>query len=121
MPTVTTPVMTDATGRLIASAITAFATVPAEITISDDGDVVQELVANTTYHFTGLLTSLTITLAATTGTAIYNFDFNSGATAPSLTVPNTIIMPDNFSVKENKHYEIGVLGTYGVALSWSNS
>ena len=120
MATVTTPIMTDATGRLIASAIAASSIVPVEQTIVDDGDVVQELLPNVAYHFTGNLTSLTLTLGTATGTAQYHFDFIAGATAPTLTMPSTVTMPDSFTVEANKRYEVDVLNNYGVVASWAN-
>jgi len=51
----------------------------------------------------------------------YHFDFDSGATAPTLTLPNTIIMPESFAVDGSKHYEIDILNTYGAAISWAIS
>ena len=123
MPEVTTPIMTDATGRLIAAAIASSAIIPPEVTVADDGDVTQELLANTIYHFTGALTSLTVTLGAvTTGvTAIYHFDFNCGSTAPTVTLPNTVILPDANSFDASKHYEVDILNNYGAVISWANS
>lgn len=118
MATVTTPIMTDATGRLIASAIVASSTTPAEMTIADDGVVTQELVANVAYHFTGTLTSLTITFASTSGVAQYHFDFDSGSTAPTLTIPQTVTMPSSFTVAASTHYEIDVFNGYGAVMSW---
>lgn len=118
MSVVTTPVMTDVTGRAIASAILASATVPAEVEIDDDGAVSQELVPNTMYHFTGDLTSLTITLGTASGIAQYHFDFISEATAPTLTLPVTVIMPEYFSIKANTRYEIDIINNYGVFQTW---
>lgn len=91
-----------------------------EVTVSTAGDVTQALDAEKIYHFTGALTSLTITLnAAGSGhLAQYHFDFESGSTAPTLTLPNTVIMPNGFQVGANKHYEIDILDGYGVAQSW---
>lgn len=118
MPSVTTPVMTDATGQLIAAAILASSEVPAEIEIDDDGSVTQALVANTSYLFTGDLTDLTITLTATTGIAHYHFSFDSGSTAPTLTLPQSVTMPSGFTVIANKHYEIDIYNGYGVSQKW---
>ena len=118
MSTVTTPIITDVTGRAIASAILASSTVPAEVTVADDGSVSQELVANTAYHFTGNLTDLTITLGATTGIAQYHFDFLSGSTAATLTLPQTVVMPSGFTVEASKRYEVDILNNYGAVLAW---
>ena len=75
------------------------------------------------YHFTGALTALTITLNAPASgdLAQYHFDFQSGSTAPTLTMPNTVTMPDSFSVEANKRYEVDVLNNYGAVVSWAVS
>ena len=94
-----------------------------EVTISTAGAVSQALDAGKIYHFTGALTSLTITLnaAATGKNAHYHFDFDSGSTAPTLSLPQTVKMPSGFSVEANKHYEVDILNNYGVVMSWANS
>lgn len=89
-----------------------------EVTVSAAGAVAQALDAGKNYHFTGALTALTITLNAAAGPAQYHFDFLSGSTAPTLTLPDTVNMPDGFSVEANKRYEVDILGGYGIALSW---
>lgn len=93
-----------------------------EVTISTAGAVTQALDAGKIYHFTGSLTSLTITLnAVASGIAQYHFDFESGSTAVTLTLPNTVVMPSGFSVEANKRYEVDVMNNYGAVLSWANS
>lgn len=87
-------------------------------TVSDAGAVSQALDAGKIYDFTGALTSLTITLNAATAPAQYHFRFDSGSTAVSLTLPQTVVMPSGFQVEANKHYEIDILDGYGVAQSW---
>ncbi|MBQ6679560.1 MAG: hypothetical protein IJM76_06005 [Lachnospiraceae bacterium] len=89
-----------------------------EVTVSTAGAVTQALDAGKIYHFTGALTSLTITLNAASGVPEYHFDFNSGSTAVTLSLPNTVTMPSGFSVAASKHYEVDILGTYGVAQEW---
>ena len=93
---------------------------PEEVTVSTAGDVTHALDAGKIYHFTGALTSLTLTLtAAPSGNAAqYHFDFASGSTAPTVTLPQTVTMPSGFQVEANKHYEIDILDGYGVAQSW---
>lgn len=90
-----------------------------EQTITTDGAVTQSLNAHVFYHFTGNLTSLTITLNETEGIAHYHFDFISGATAPTLTMPNTITMPDSFALSTYKRYEVDILNNYGSAIAWT--
>lgn len=90
-----------------------------EITIPTDGAVTQALDPYVLYHFTGNLTSLTITLNPTSDIAHYHFDFLSGSTAPTLTMPNTVTMPDSFSVEASKRYEVDVLNNYGSVIAWT--
>lgn len=92
-----------------------------EVTISTAGDVTQALDANKIYHFTGALTSLTITLNATTDLAEYHFDFISGATPVTLTLPQTVIMSDALVPEANKRYEVDILNDYGVSQEWSTT
>lgn len=93
-----------------------------EVTISTAGAVTQALDAGKVYHFTGAITALTITLnAAAAGLSHYHFDFLSGATAPTLTMPNTVTMPDSFTVEANKRYEVDILNSYGAVMAWAIS
>ena len=91
-----------------------------EQTISTAGAVTQALDPYVIYHFTGALTSLTVTLAAAAQGQIphYHFDFESGSTAPTLNVPVSVDMPSGFSVEASKHYEIDILNNYGTAMGW---
>ena len=119
MSTITKPVILDETGQAIAAAIRASSIVPTEQTITDSGAVTAELQPNIAYHFTGDITSLTITLASTTDIPQYHFDFISGSTAATLTLPATVSMPDGFAVDANMRYEIDILRGYGVAQNWT--
>ena len=110
----------DSNGYIVLSNEGGFS-VMQEITVATDGAVTQELQPNTLYHFTGTLTSLTITLASTEGIAYYHFDFNSGSTAVTLTLPNSITMPDDFSVEASYRYEIDILNSYGTVQKWGIS
>lgn len=95
----------------------------AEVTVSDTGSVSQALDAGKIYHFTGAITALTITLnsPASGQLAQYHFDFNSGSTAATLTMPNTVTMPDSFAPEASKHYEVDVLNNYGAVVAWATS
>ena len=94
-----------------------------EVTVSTGGAVNQALELGKWYHFTGALTSLTITLTAPASgeLAQYHFDFTSGATAPTVTIPNTVTMPGSFSVEANKRYEVDILNNYGAVMAWAIS
>lgn len=111
------------TSKADVTALDAKANKIVEVNNSNAGAVSIALDAGKIYHFTGALTGLTITLnaPATGALAWYHFDFISGATAPSLTMPNTVTMPDSFSVEANKRYEVDVLNNYGAVMAWTNS
>ena len=94
-----------------------------EVTVATDGAVTQALEAGKIYHFTGDLTALTITLTAPASgdLAHYHFDFSTGSTAPTVTIPSAVTMPSDFSVDANKVYEIDILNGRGVYQSWGLS
>ena len=94
-----------------------------EVTVATDGAVTQALEAGKWYHFTGTLTALTITLTAPASGELgqYHFDFTSGATAPTLTLPNTVTMPEGFSVEANNRYEVDILNNFGAVMAWAIS
>lgn len=120
MSTITKPVLLDETGQAIAAAIRASSIVPTEQTITTSGAVTATLQPNIAYHFTSeAITSLTITLASTTDIPQYHFDFISGTTAPTLTLPAAVTMPDGFGVDAETRYEIDILNGYGVAQTWT--
>lgn len=89
-----------------------------EITITTSGDVTQAISAGNIYHFTGSLTSLTITLNATTSMAHYHFDFTSGSTAVVFSVPGTVNLPTAFQVEKNTRYEVDILNNYATIGQW---
>lgn len=108
------------TSRAAASALAGKADKVTEVTVSDDGAVTQALDPEKIYHFTGTLTALTIDLTtpASGQLAHYHFDFDSGSTAPTLTLPQTVTMPSGFTVEASKHYEIDILNGYGAVMAW---
>ena len=92
-----------------------------EVTVSTAGAVTQALDPGKLYHFTGALSSLTLTFnaAATGQIAQYHFDFDSGSTAPTVTLPATVTMQGGtFTPEASKHYEVDILNGYGVYVAW---
>ena len=90
------------------------------VEISASGAVTQALDAGKVYFFSGAPTALTITLNQSTAPAQYHFIFEG---EPTLTMPNTVVMPDWFQVDASKHYEIDILTVdgvnyFGTAQSW---
>jgi hypothetical protein len=90
-----------------------------EVTVSTAGAVTQALDAGKIYHFTGAVTSLSLTLNAASGRlAQYHFDFDSGSTAATVTLTGVTWPDGSFTPEANKHYEVDILNGYGVYLSW---
>lgn len=82
----------------------------------------QEIQSNKFYKF-GEVSSLNITLAAITDTSVLNeymFEFTSGSTATTLTLPNTIKWLETPSVEANKIYQCSIVDNVGVLLGVSN-
>ena len=94
-----------------------------EVTVSSTGSVSQALDPEKIYHFTGAITDLTITFNAATANQLahYHFDFLSGSTAATLTLPNTVVMPSGFTVEASKRYEVDILNNYGTVMAWATS
>lgn len=93
--------------------------ISAEITQVDHGaaDTTFTLPANE-YHTWGEISSLTLTLAAgTSGQASgYWFAFDSGATATTLSIPETV--KTDIVVEPNMHYECLIVGNYMTFSEW---
>ena len=96
--------------------------ISAEITQVDHGtaDTTFELPANQ-YHTWGEVASLTLTLGAgTSGQANgYWFSFDSGDTATTLSLPETV--KTDIVVEPNMHYECSIVGNYMTFEEWEVS
>ena len=82
----------------------------------------QEIEPNKFYKF-GEVSSLNITLAAITDTSVLNefmFEFISGATATTLTLPNTVKWIETPTIEANKIYQCSIVDNIGVSLGVSN-
>ena len=93
--------------------------ISAKVTQVDHGtaDTIFELPANQ-YHTWGEVTSLTLTLGAeTSGQANgYWFSFDSGDTATTLSLPETV--KTDIVVEPNMHYECSIVGNYMTFEEW---
>lgn len=86
-------------------------------------DTAVELEPNKLYIFPEMA-ELTLALAEPTDTGIvneYHVVFQSGATATTLTLPDTVKLPSGFSVDANKVYEISILEGCLCYQSWEVS
>ena len=86
-------------------------------------DTAVELEPNKLYVFPEM-SEITITLAEPTDTGIaneYHFVFQSGATATTLSIPDTVKLPSSFSVDANKIYELSVMENCLTYQSWDVS
>ena len=96
--------------------------ISAEVTQVDHGtaDTTFQLPANQ-YHTWGEISSLTLTLGAeTSGQANgYWFSFDSGDTATTLSLPETI--QTDIVVEPNMHYECSIVGNYMSFDEWEVS
>lgn len=82
----------------------------------------QEIQTNKFYKF-GEVSTLNITLAAITDTTQLNeymFEFISGSTATTLTLPNTIKWLETPTIEANKIYQCSIVDNIGVLLGVSN-
>lgn len=83
-------------------------------------DTVVSLVPNKLYVFPEMAT-LSVTLTASEDTAVmaeYHFIFSSGATATTLTIPDTVKVPSGFTVDASKIYEISIMENCLTYQSW---
>lgn len=91
-----------------------------EVTNSSAGDVVATLDPGKIYHFTGAISSLTLTLG-TPGSgqlAQYHLDFDSGSTAATISISGVTWPGGSFTPEASTHYEVDVLNGYGIYLGW---
>lgn len=82
----------------------------------------QEIQTNKFYKF-GEVSSLNITLAEITDTSVLNeymFEFVSGSTATTLTLPNTIKWLETPSIESNKTYQCSIVNNIGILAGVAN-
>lgn len=90
----------------------------------DKVDIVDHGTGDTTFALTpnilhrwGTVTSLTITLAAPVDTTVanyYMFEFTSGSTATTLSLPSTVTWANDVSIEADKKYQVSILNNCGV-------
>ena len=92
------------------------------VQVVESTTTVLEIQPNKFYKF-GEVSSLNITLATITDTSVLNeymFEFVSGSTATTLTLPNTIKWLETPSIESNKIYQCSIVDNIGVLLGVSN-
>ena len=87
-----------------------------EVTVSTSGDVTYSLEANKIYHFTGQISSLTLTLVATSLIPHYHFDFVSGTTPATISFGSSInwLGGEGLTPQSSMHYEVDILNGRGI-------
>lgn len=92
------------------------------VEIVESTTTTQEIQPNKFYKF-GEVSTLNITLATITDTTQLNeymFEFISGSTATTLTLPNAIKWLETPSIESNKIYQCSIVNNIGVLLGVSN-
>lgn len=92
-----------------------------KVTMIKETQTTKQIQSNEFYVW-GSVASLTITLAPELPNILneYMFQFTSGATATTLILPVTVILPDGLSIEPDKTYQISIVNrllTYG---GWDN-
>lgn len=89
-----------------------------KITVS--GTAVTQAIDPNKFYVFGEVASLTVTLGTEVSGYVneYHFRFTSGATATTLSLPQTVTMPSDFAVEANKTYEISIVDGFGTVTSW---
>lgn len=93
-----------------------------KVMVVDHGtsDATFELTPNKLHRW-GEMGSLTLTLAAPTdGTIVnhYMVEFVSGATATTLTMPDSIVWQSELAIEAGKTYQISIVDNLGVIGGW---
>lgn len=92
------------------------------VEIAESTLTTQKIESNKFYKF-GEVSSLNITLAAITDTSVLNeymFEFVSGTTATTLTLPNAVKWLETPTIEANKIYQCSIVDNIGVLLGVSN-
>lgn len=87
-----------------------------EVIVSTSGDVTYSIEANKIYHFTGQISSLTLTLVATSLVPHYHFDFVSGTTPATISFGSSInwLGGEGLTPQSSMHYEVDILNGRGI-------
>lgn len=94
-----------------------------EVTVSTAGAVTQALDAGKMYHFTGAVTSLTVTFnaAASGQLAQYHLDFTEPSTAFTPSFPSGVKLPSGQTWEADTIYEVDIANNKAVVASWAVS
>lgn len=92
------------------------------VEIVESTTTTQEIQPNKFYKF-GEVSTLNITLSAITDTSVLNeymFEFVSGATATTLTLPSTVKWLETPSIEANKTYQCSIVNDIGILVGVAN-
>lgn len=117
-PTGTLPITSDGTYNVTNYASVEVNTLMEKVTVS--GTAVTQTIDPNKFYVFGEVTSLAITLGTEVSGYVneYHFRFTSGSTATTLTLPQTVTMPSDFSVEANHTYEISIVDGFGTVTAW---
>lgn len=88
------------------------------VTDSSIGNVTKTIESDKIYHFTGSgITALNLVLD-NVGNKHYHFDFISGTTPPTITIPGVSWVNGFFTPAANTEYEVDILDGMGVYAAW---
>lgn len=92
------------------------------VEVEDTGAVTQAIDAHKVYYFTGELSSLAITLnASSDNTAEYVFEFDSGKPATAVYLPTSVRLPVDQTFEAATHYRVSIMNNYATVWAWSIS
>ncbi len=106
-------------GGLVYTALQSKADKPSIMPVYTAGAVTQALDAGKVYEFIGAVTSLTITLNATTDLPLYVFVFTEPSTAFDPALPNGVTLPDGHTWEADTVYEVSILNNRATVQGWA--
>lgn len=115
------------TGSQVSSAIsTAIADKADSATYATQSGVTSATIQPNTFTDFGTVTALTITLGSVASDAtleerMFGFQFTSGTTATTLTMPSTVKFPEDPTIEAGYTYQVTILNNLALISGWPNS